>query len=241
MPMKNLYLILNIGSIIIPFIFSFHPKLKFNREFKAAWLAIFIVAVGFIVWDMYFTQIGVWGFNPKYHTGIEFNHLPLEEMLFFICIPFSCLFTYHCLNVLVNNDIFLVGEKYASYSLLVFLSITAFFSYGKLYTFYTFSGLVICIVIIKYLLKAKWLSRFYFAYMVLLIPFTIVNGILTGTGIPEPVVWYNNSENLAIRFLTIPIEDIFYGMMLILLNVAVFEYLKKVFKNTEVKSNNSLD
>lgn len=237
--MKNLYLILNIGSIIIPFIFSFHPKLKFHKEFKSVWLAIFTVATGFIVWDMYFTQIGVWGFNPKYHTGIEFNHLPLEEILFFICIPFSCLFTYHCLSVLVNKDIFLVGEKYASYSLMVFLTIVAFFSYGKLYTFYTFTGLVLCIVMLRFVLKVTWLSRFYFAYMVLLIPFTIVNGILTGTGIPEPVVWYNNSENLAIRFLTIPIEDIFYGMMLILLNVAVFEYLKKVFKKTEIESINS--
>jgi lycopene cyclase domain-containing protein len=232
--MKNLYLILNLGSIIIPFIFSFHPKLKFNKEFKYAWPAIFIVAIGFIVWDMYFTHLGVWGFNPKYHSGIEFNGLPLEEILFFICIPFSCLFTYHCLNKLVNKDIFLVGEKYASYSLLVFLSIMGAFSFGKLYTFSTFSALLVCIILIKFVLKVDWLSRFYFSYSVLLIPFTIVNGVLTGTGIPEPVVWYNNSENLAIRFLTIPIEDVFYGMMLILLNVAVFEYLQKRFKKSEV-------
>ena len=227
--MKNLYLILNIGSIIIPFLFSFHPKLKFNKQFKAAWLAILSIATGFIVWDMYFTQIGVWGFNPRYHSGIEFNHLPLEEMLFFICIPFSCLYTYHCLNVLISNDHFAIAEKYISLVLMAFLFITALISYEKLYTFYTFSALLLCIFLLKYLVKVKWLSRFYFAYMVLLIPFTIVNGILTGTGLPEPVVWYNNSENLAIRFLTIPIEDIFYGMLLILLNVAVFESLKRVF------------
>ncbi len=227
--MKNLYLILNIGSIIIPFLFSFHPKLKFNKQFKAAWLAILSIATGFIVWDMYFTQIGVWGFNPSYHSGIEFNHLPLEEMLFFICIPFSCLYTYHCLNVLISKDYFAIAEKYISFVLMVFLFITALISYEKLYTFYTFTALLLCIVLLKYLVKVNWLSRFYFAYMVLLIPFTIVNGILTGTGLPEPVVWYNNSENLAIRFLTIPIEDIFYGMLLILLNVAVFESLKRVF------------
>lgn len=227
--MKNLYLILNIGSIIIPFLFSFHPKLKFNKQFKAAWLAILSIATGFIVWDMYFTQIGVWGFNPRYHSGIEFNHLPLEEMLFFICIPFSCLYTYHCLNVLISNDYFAIAEKYISFVLMAFLFITALISYEKLYTFYTFTALLLCIVLLKYLVKVNWLSRFYFAYMVLLIPFTIVNGILTGTGLPEPVVWYNNSENLAIRFLTIPIEDIFYGMLLILLNVAGFESLKRVF------------
>ena len=69
----------------------------------------------------------------------------------------------------------------------------------------------------------------------LLIPFFIVNGILTGTGIDEPVVWYNNAENLSIRILTIPIEDIFYGFELIILTIYFQELFKIRFKEIEIK------
>jgi lycopene cyclase domain-containing protein len=64
-------------------------------------------------------------------------------------------------------------------------------------------------------------------YAIILIPFFIVNGLLTGTGLDEPVVWYNDSQNLRMRILTIPVEDIFYGMLLLLLNTALFEKFKR--------------
>ncbi len=73
--------------------------------------------------------------------------------------------------------------------------------------------------------KADFLSRFYFSYIILLLPFLVVNGILTGLFIPNEVVWYNNDEILGLKVLTIPVEDFFYGMLLLLLNTAGMEYL----------------
>jgi lycopene cyclase domain-containing protein len=60
------------------------------------------------------------------------------------------------------------------------------------------------------------------AYLIILIPFLIVNGLLTAI----PVVLYNDNENLGIRLYTIPIEDIFYGMLLVMMNVVGYERFK---------------
>ena len=54
-----------------------------------------------------------------------------------------------------------------------------------------------------------------------------MNGILTGTGLEEQVVWYNDLENISIRMLTIPVEDLVYGFLLFGLNVTLFEEFRK--------------
>jgi len=75
------------------------------------------------------------------------------------------------------------------------------------------------------------MGRFYFSFLITLIPFLIVNGILTGSFIEGEVVWYNNHENLDIRIGTIPLEDMFYGMLLILMNISIFEWLQLKVKS----------
>src|SRR5690606_7938581 len=100
--MKSVYLLVNFFTIIIPFIFSFHPKIKFHKTFKAFFLSSILVGTVFVIWDAIFTSMGVWNFNPQYLLGIYFLKLPLEEILFFICIPFSCVFTYFCLDKFYN-------------------------------------------------------------------------------------------------------------------------------------------
>ena len=97
------YLLVNIASISIPFIFSFHPKLKFYKRWRAFWPAMAITAGLFILWDVLYTSLGVWSFNADYLIGINLANLPLEEWLFFICIPYACVFTYHCFDQLISK------------------------------------------------------------------------------------------------------------------------------------------
>ncbi len=58
------------------------------------------------------------------------------------------------------------------------------------------------------MIKPELLRRFFPGYLVILIPFGLVNGVLTGSFIEEQIVWYNDQENLGIRLGTIPIEDV---------------------------------
>ena len=54
-----------------------------------------------------------------------------------------------------------------------------------------------------------------------------MNGILTGTGISEPVVWYNNAENMGIRIGTIPVEDIGYAFSMLFTNILLVDFFKE--------------
>lgn len=229
--MKSLYLLIDFFTVIVPFLFSFHPKLNFYKNWKPFFIANGIVASIFILWDLLFTHIGVWGFNPDYISEIYFFNLPIEEILFFICIPYACVFTYHCLNLFIKTQWPEKAENIFIYTLAVVLFITGIYFYNKLYTASTFISLAMVLFIIKYFLKINGLSKLLTIYPLLLIPFFIVNGILTGSGLQQPVVWYNDAENLGIRLFTIPFEDIFYGFELILLNIVFYEYfLKSKFK-----------
>jgi len=69
------------------------------------------------------------------------------------------------------------------------------------------------------------LSTFYITFLFMLIPFFIVNGILTGTGIEGNIVWYNDLENLGLRIGTIPIEDSVYAFSMILMNLLLYDKL----------------
>ena len=113
--------------------------------------------------------------------------------------------------------------------ILIFLIVAAF-NYDKIYPFVTFIILPVSMILIRYLFKQRWISKFYIIYAVLLFPFLIVNGLLTGTGLKAPVVWYNEQEIIGLRIMTIPVEDVFYGMALILMNLQIYLYLKRPAK-----------
>lgn len=65
------------------------------------------------------------------------------------------------------------------------------------------------------------------AFMISLVPFFGMNGILTGIMTSEPVVWYSEAEKIPGRISTIPYEDVIYAFTLIMGVILVFEYLRR--------------
>lgn len=228
---KHLYLAIDLLTILIPFLASFYAKAPFYKKWKFLWVAILVPAIIFLLWDEIFTRANVWGFNSKYVTGFYIGTLPIEEILFFVCIPYACVFTYFALNHLIERDYLFPHQELISSALIILLLVAGVYHVEKWYTGVTFVSLALLLAYQMLKMRVRYMGRFYFAYFLILIPFFIVNGILTGSFLGEEVVWYNNQHTLGIRLGTIPLEDVFYAMMLILLNVGIFEWLQERYES----------
>jgi lycopene cyclase domain-containing protein len=222
-----LYSVLLLSSILVPLTLSFDKKLQFYKQWKYLFPSLLLVALFYIAFDIYFTKLGVWGFNPRYHSTIVFLKLPIEEWLFFIIIPYASIFLHDAIGLYFTK--FRVGNTLTTYfsaGLILLSSAIVIFNLEKAYTTYIFS-LVILVLLFSFFDKSNVMNNYYCTFLVILIPFILVNAILTGSFIAEPVVWYNNTENLGIRILTIPIEDFGYAFSLILFNLLLRNKLKR--------------
>ena len=218
-----IYLYLNLFTIFFPFVLSFDKRVHFYTYWKFLFPAMAVNALIFILWDSYFTRIGVWGFNPDHLLGIYFLGLPLEEILFFITVPYACMFIYETLNAYIKKDFLQPYGSLISTLLVLFLVPLGLYYLPRLYTSVTFLFLSLMLGVHYLLLRKKIWGRFYAAYLVHLVPFLLVNGVLTAI----PIVWYNNAYNVGIRLTTIPIEDTLYSMLMLLIIITVYEYLKQ--------------
>lgn len=221
------YLILLIGTIVFPLSYSFDSRISFYKRWASLFISISLVAAFFIAWDVYFTEEGIWSFNHAYVIGVYIFYLPLEEWLFFFIVPYACVFIYDALNYFIPVDYLKKYVRFITIALILSLLQLALMNQNKAYTFVTFILTASFLGFHFVLFKDKYLGRFYVAYAVHLIPFFIVNGVLTS----YPVVLYNNQENLGIRIGSVPVEDSIYSMLLLLMNITIYEYLnsKKFF------------
>lgn len=217
------YLFLILFTLSYPLFKSFENKINYSSKWKFLFPAIIASAVFFIVWDIWFTKLGIWKFNPDYILGIYILNLPIEEWLFFIVVPFSCVFIYEVMNYFVKKDILKRYTPFITLFLVVLLVALSVIYIDRFYTLITFSLLSFFLLTHQFVIKSDYLGRFYLAWLVCIIPFLIVNGVLTAA----PVLIYNNSENMGIRIFTIPLEDVFYGMLNILQVVTIYEWLKR--------------
>ena len=221
------YLALDFFTFLIPFLFSFEKKrMHFIQYWKAYFTAIIVVGIFFILWDSYFAYQNVWGFNDEYLVGFRILKLPIEELLFFLLIPYSSIFIHYALKYFVPNLV--LGEKITNYISYVLFAVGLYLtvSYSdRLYTFVCL-GIFTALMLLQIIFKWVYARRFYISFVIIFIPFYFVNGALTGSYSEKPVVFYDNTENLGIRLGTIPVEDAFYCFALLYSIVVLFEYLK---------------
>ncbi|AHW60315.1 lycopene cyclase domain-containing protein [Draconibacterium orientale] len=223
----SLYFILLTASGAVPLLLSFDKRLQFYKQWKYVFSSILLVALVYIIFDVNFTNRGIWGFNPEYLSGIYLFSLPLEEILFFVVIPYASIFLHESIREYFPKlEIPKSINMALTIALIVLCVLIAVFNIDKSYTFYISLKLAVALLL-ALLLSSRIPRSFFITFIVILIPFLIVNGILTGSYINGEVVWYNNNENLGLRVFTIPVEDFAYAFSMILYNFLLIEQLIK--------------
>lgn len=225
--MSYTYILILFFTVIICFIASFDKRLQFNQHFGAFLKSAILVAIPFIAWDVWFTAKGVWWFNTNYTLGFVIAGLPIEEWLFFICIPFSCVFTYFCFDKFFKMDGLSGFNNVIVFVAIIVCAVIALLHHDKIYTLVTALSTILTLVYLHFIARVDWIGKASLVFTVLMLGFFPVNGILTGSGIETPIVNYNPKDFMGIRILTIPIEDAIYGYTQFLLVLYFFNKFKK--------------
>ena len=219
----NLYLWIDLAILAIPLALSFDRKVRYVGKWPAVLAAAAVVAALFIPWDILKTAAGVWGFNKRYVGEFAFYGLPAGEILFFLVVPFSCIFIYEVVRAYFRER----PVRVARWVWLVAAAGLAVL--GVLFREQVYTLTVLLSVAAVLVLAALWQPdllrsfRFWLAIALTYIPFLIFNGILTSV----PLVVYNDAEIWGARVYTIPVEDFFYSFALLGLAILVYQPMRR--------------
>lgn len=232
------YLLILGLSIAYPLAQSFEKRVYMYLKFRFFFPGILIAGALYLAWDIWFTRAGIWGFNPNFTRDVYFLGLPLEEWLFFLVVPYACIFLYEVLRHFVIRFYYPAASKWIIIILLFLLLGSLPLIYDRTYTLvaFSFTSLMLVFQLLQKTYKT-WFSGFLLAYLLSLFPFLLVNGFLTSL----PVVWYDNTQNLGLRIYTIPLEDAIYLLGLLLPMVNIYQWLLHTYASPGLRSKMGLD
>jgi hypothetical protein len=218
--MKFAFLALAIAPLLFPLIFQFDKKLFSDGNFKAALGASLVSTIVFSVICIVQHWFGLLSYNDT--MGIFFKDIPLEQYLLNFTFSFAAIGLYQYLNLkFPKNDL----QRYslAMSNLLLGLCVAfLFFAYTKWYTLSTFATLLVLLLFIEYIGKLRFMYRAYRAFVVMLVPFYIIYGILFWSG----TITIAKNQLSGMCLASIPIENHFVALAMMLVSIYMFEFFR---------------
>ncbi|MCB0430163.1 MAG: lycopene cyclase domain-containing protein [Flavobacteriales bacterium] len=217
------YLLLDLGSILMPVLFIADKRIRILTNLKALGVALMAGALVFIPWDVWFTRQGYWSFNPSYVIGVNLFGLPVEEWLFFLAIPYCMIFVWEVLHHYFPTPVSLATERLITIMLLFISAIFCLMNTAHPYSCVVAAGLFVSIIGFRKWAGSAAMAGVYFLYPFHLIGFWTVNGVLTSL----PVVIYHPDAITGIRLGTIPVEDHLYSLLILMVCVGTYIRLRR--------------
>jgi len=223
----SLYLYINLAIIAVPLILSFEKRIRYYSKLKYVFVSILFIGTLFVLWDVFATYRGHWSFNSFYVLELELLGLPIEEILFFITVPFSCLFAYEGLAYFLQEKKIGLPDKLVRAVGVIFILLSSLF-FNQEYTFLAVLSVGLTLLFASILLSGLFGSTLYWTYIgVTFLLFFIFNYILTSV----PIVEYSPAAITGFRATTIPIEDFMFNFSLLTLYLTVYLWVSRKSQN----------
>jgi lycopene cyclase domain-containing protein len=199
------------------------PKVYYYRKMKSLIIAIVVISSLFIVWDVLATARGDWAFNKKYIVGHRIFGLPLEEILFFIAVPYSCIFLYETFRTYFKKKkVFYSIYLYNILAISCFAIAVAYINKAYTATVFIMTGTLFTSA--RFCFKSMFSSSLYWLYIIVCtLLFAIFNHVLTSL----PVVTYSAQAITGFRVGTIPVEDFFYNYSLLSFYLIIYLFAEQ--------------
>lgn len=225
MELQNLiYLLLLLSYLIIPAVLSIKSKIRFSFRLRYILPAILFCGAIFIMWDIRFTQLAIWSYNPDYLTGISLLNIPIEKWLSLLVIPLSACYIYEWIKSRGEKPHLANISLTISLLLFIALGILAYIFRRNMFSFFTFflSAIYLGYTVFRNRFK-KHYPAFYSTYLIMLIPFGIVSALLGSL----PVMAYSAEQIMGMALLGIPLEKFVYLFLMLLISTTIYEYLNE--------------
>jgi lycopene cyclase domain-containing protein len=220
----NLYLLLDLLILAAPLALSFDRKVRFVRRWPAVLASALLIVLVYGIWDAWMSSRGDWAFNPRYAGPARWLWLPPGEWLFFLVVPFSCLFIYEVVRAYLPEKQWRLPAAWWLAPITALLALAVAYREQN----YTSTVLLSCAAFLAYaavLLPELLGSRhFWLGLLATYVPFLIFNGLLTAL----PVVLYSPRAIWGVRLYTIPLEDFLFSFSMLGFSVLSYRLFLRI-------------
>lgn len=219
---KYFYLYFNIIILIVNTLLSLYKPIGFYKHKLSIFLSLTFTFIIIQVWDKWFKDYEIWSFNPNLIIGNMIGSLPVEQLLFNLNIVFFSILVYKYLKTFHRR--FEKISVYFHFGFILFCFGMAVFNAERIYTFVVFSALAIFLTIQYFVYKLKHMGFFYLTWIIIIIPYFIAQYFITQL----QIIKYNFDQCMGRKFSNFPGEDLFFLMLICIINISIYEFFKTI-------------
>ncbi len=187
--------------------------------------ALFTTFPFITIWNIWFTQLGVWNYNAFYFSGIYIFQTPIESIIILGILPVA----FICLHEWTKNKFQILHkiEAYHRFTTLLFSGIAAsllFWYHHKVFTGITLLLLLFNLLTHLIVIKRHYMNWLYFSILIVILPLFVSNIFLANV----PIMLFKNSETIGFQILNIPVELFIFQISVLMLNTGVYEWTKRI-------------